>query len=104
MTETVDCWYWNPNLGIEDDLEFVFETLPNGIELRKPVFTIDALDKIINGIKQARKYYLLKSDIPKVLEIIEQVNDLWMNIRYKGRRLAREVLPAVTGFSIEMVE
>lgn len=104
MTETVDCWYWNPNLGIEDDLEFVYETLPNGIELRKPVFTIDALDKIINGIKQARKEYLLKSDIPKVLEVIGQVNDLWMNIRYKGRRLAREVLPAVTGFSIEMVE
>lgn len=104
MSETIDCHFWNPNLGIEDDLEFTYEDVGNGIELRKPVLTIEALDKIISGIKKARQDYLLKSDIPRVLDVIGRVNDLWMNLAYKGRMIAREVLPLVTGFSVEMVE
>jgi hypothetical protein len=104
MGKTIDCHFWNPELGLEDNLEFKYEDVGNNIELKKPVFTVDALDKIINDIKQARQDYLLKIEIPIVLDVIGKVTDLWMDPEYKGRKIAREVLPTVTGFSREMIE
>jgi hypothetical protein len=104
MGQVINCYYWNPNLGIEDNLEFIHENIGRGIELKKPVLTLEALDKIIQGIKQARRDYLLKVDIPTVIDVIGKVNNLWMDLMYKGRKIAREVLPIITGFSIEMVE
>ena len=104
MGKTLDCHFWNPELGLEDNLEFKYEDVGNNIELKKPVFTVDALDIIINDIKQARQDYLLKIEIPIVLDVIGKVTDLWMDPEYKGRKIAREVLPTVTGFSLEMIE
>ena len=49
MAKTIDCHYWNPNLGLEDTLEFQYEDIGNGIVLRKPIFTIKALEKIIKS-------------------------------------------------------
>jgi len=103
MGKTIDCYFWNPDLGLEDELEFTYEDV-GGIKLKKPVFTVDALGKIIDDIKKIRKQYLLAIGIPKVIDVIGQVNDLWMDPKYKGRKIAREVLPTVTGFSVEMVE
>jgi len=104
MGKVINCYYWNPNLGIEDKMDFIYENVGMGIELKKPVFTIEVLDKIIEGIKQARHEYLLNVDIPTVIDVIGRVNKLWMDLMYKGRKIAREVIPLVTGFSIEMVE
>jgi len=104
MSRTIDCHFWNPNLEFTEELEFTYETLDNGIELRRPVLTVESLEVIINGIKQARKDYLEKNSIPNVLDAIGQVNNLWMNFGYNGRKMARDVLPLVTGFSIEMIE
>lgn len=104
MGRTIDCHFWNPELGLEDSLEFTYEDIGNNIELKKPVFTINALNKIINNIKQARQNYLLKIEIPTVLNVIEKVTNIWMDPEYKGRKIAREVLPTVTGFSLEMIE
>jgi hypothetical protein len=104
MGKTVECYFWNPNLGLEDELDFTYDDVGNGIELKKPVFTTDSLDKIINSLKQVRKDYLLKIDIPTVFDAIEKVTNRWMNPNYEGRKIAREVLPTVTGFSIEMLE
>ena len=88
MGKTIDCHFWNPELGLEDSLEFKYEDVGNNIELKKPVFTVDALDKIINDIKQARQDYLLKIEIPIVLDVIGKVTDLWMDPEYKGRKSA----------------
>ena len=104
MGRIVECYFWNPNLGLEDNLEFSYDDVGNGIELKKPVFTTDALEKIINSIKQSRNDYLLKIDIPTVFDAIEKVTNRWMDPNYKGRQIAREVLPTVTGFSLEMLE
>jgi len=104
MGKTIDCHFWNPNLGLEDSLEFTYEDIGNNIELKRPVFTVKALDKIINSIKQARQNYLLKIDVPTVFDVIEKVTNKWSDPDYKGRKIAREVLPTVTGFSLEMIE
>jgi hypothetical protein len=104
MTKTINCYFWNPELGLEDSLEFIYEYIGNGIELKKPVFTIGSLDTIINSIKQARNDYLLKIDIPVVLDVIEKVTDLWADINYNGRKIANDILPIITGFSKEMID
>jgi len=104
MGKTIDCHFWNPELDLEDKLEYTYEDKGNNIELKKPVFTVGALKKIIDSIKQVRQDYLLKIDIPTVLEVIDKVTNMWMDPDYKGRTIAREVLPTVTGFSLEMIE
>ncbi|MFE3845453.1 acyl-CoA reductase [Thermoplasmatota archaeon] len=104
MGKIIDCHFWNPNLELEDTLEFQYEDIGNGIELRKPIFTIEALNKIIESIKKSRKNYLKKIDIPYIIDVIGKITELWMNTEYKGRKISREILPTVTGFSIEMLE
>jgi len=104
MGKTIDCHYWNPNLGLDDTLEFQYEDVGNGIELRKPIFTIKSLDIIIDSIKESRKNYLLKIEIPHIIDVIDKVTELWMNPDYHGRKIARDILPTVTGFSVEMIE
>ena len=104
MGRTIDCYFWNPDLGLEDSLEFTYKDIGNNIELKKPVFTTNALEKIIDNIKQARQNYLLKIEIPTVLNVIDKVTNIWTDSEYKGRKIARDVLPTVTGFSLEMIE
>jgi len=100
----IECYFWNPSLDLDEGLDFTFENIGNDIELKMPIFTNKALDKIINSIKQARKEYLLKAGIPQVIDCIGKVTELWMDPNYHGRKIALEVLPTVTGFSVEMLE
>lgn len=104
MAQMVDCFYWDPDIRFETKLSFTTEEISKGLLLRKPGFTIEALQKIIDRIKTARQEYLRTHDIPAVLDTIDTVNALWRDPVYHGRKTAREVLPAVTGFSIEMIE
>ncbi|MBN1281016.1 MAG: hypothetical protein JXA00_05140 [Candidatus Thermoplasmatota archaeon] len=104
MGTTIKCYFWDPSLGINDDIEFLSEDAGNDITLVKPILTEEALKKIIQGIKTARNEYLLTLDIPQILDILGKVNDRWMDPSYEGRRLTREILPTITGFSVEMLE
>ena len=40
MVSTIDCHFWNPNLDLEDKLDFTYQVFDNGIELKKPILTI----------------------------------------------------------------
>ncbi len=104
MGRVLDCFFWDPAITFDEELRFVSEDIGSGISLRKPVFTIEMLKRIIERIKSARKEYLGSHDIPAVLEMIDRVNTFWRNPSYQGRKIAREVLPIVTGFSAEMIE
>ncbi len=104
MNKTINCFFWNPHLRIEKDLEFTYEDIGDGIELKKPVLTVEILDKILESIKQMRRNYLLTIDIPSVIDTIDKVNNLWMDPKYNGRKIAKEILPTLTGFSVEMIE
>ncbi|DAC72600.1 MAG TPA: hypothetical protein DSN98_04500 [Thermoplasmata archaeon] len=104
MGRTVDCFFWDSSLRFDQELSFTSEDIGGGITLRKPVFTREALEKIIDRIKKSRQEYLRTHDIPAVLDVIDKVNVLWTDSSYHGRKIARDVLPTVTGFSIEMIE
>jgi hypothetical protein len=104
MEHMVDCFFWDSKIQFDSELSFTTEDIGNGITLCKPVFTVEALEKIIDRIKTARQEYLRTHDIPAVLDTIDKVNALWRDSSYHGRIIARDVLPTVTGFSIEMIE
>jgi hypothetical protein len=92
MGQTIDCFFWDPAIRFDQELQFVSEEIGNGITLRKPVFTVEVLKKIIDRIKTARQEYLHTHDIPAVLDVIDKVNALWMNPSSHGRKIARDVL------------
>jgi hypothetical protein len=104
MGQAIECHFWDPAIQFDHELSFTSEDIGGGFTLRKPVFTVEILEKIIERIKQARQEYLRTHDIPEVLDTIDTVNALWRNPAYHGRITARDVLPTVTGFSIEMIE
>ena len=104
MGHVLDCFFWDPAIRFNQKIQIVSEDIGNGITLKKPIFTTEALEKIIIHIKNVQKEYVRTHDIPAVLETIDTVNALWMDPTYKGRKIAREVLPTVTGFSVEMIE
>ena len=104
MGKTIDCYYWDRSLGLEDEIDFTYEDIGNEIELKRPVFTNSSLEKIIESLKKARNEYLLKIDVPTVLDVIENVTNKWADPNYKRRKIALNVLPTVTGFSPEMIE
>ena len=104
MGKTIECYFWNPELDLEDKLDFNYQDIGNGIELKRPIFSNDALDKIITDLKKKRKEFLLKMGIANILDIIGKVTDQWMNSDYSRRKFALEILPTVTGFSVEMLE
>ncbi len=104
MGKTVDCYFWDSHIRFDSEVRFTSEDIGKGIILRKPVFSIEILQKIIDRIKTARQDYLRTHDIPAILDTIDKVNAFWRDPTYHGRKTAREVLPVVTGFSIEMIE
>jgi hypothetical protein len=103
MTQIVECYFWSSILELEDTLEFEYQNIGEGIELKKPIFDIKSLEKIISGLKDARTK-LLSRDVVSTLESIDRVTDLWLNPNYEKRKKAMKLLPMTTGFSSEMIE
>jgi len=104
MSKTIKCYFWNPELDLEDKLDFNYQDIGHGIELKKPVLTTDVLEKIIIDLKQKRKDHLLNMGIANIIDTIDKVTDQWMNPDYTRRKFALDVLPKVTGFSVQMLE
>ncbi|MBU1941818.1 MAG: hypothetical protein KKC68_08600, partial [Candidatus Thermoplasmatota archaeon] len=72
--------------------------------LRTPILTKKIVEEILTDVKKQREHYLCTTDIPTILDSIGEVTEQWLNPLYKGRQLAREILPVVTGFSKEMID
>jgi hypothetical protein len=93
MSKTIKCYFWNPELDLEDKLDFNYQDIGHGIELKKPVLTTDVLEKIIIDLKQKRKDHLLNMGIAKIIDTIDKVTDPWMTPDYTRRKFALDVLP-----------
>ena len=104
MTTTIDTHYWNPNLKLSQKVEFSTKKINSQFDLRTPILTKTLIKEILTDIKKQRDQYLCSTDIPTILDTIGQVTEQWLNPMYKGRILARKVLPTITGFSEEMID
>lgn len=104
MGKIIKCYFWNPELDLEDKLDFNYQDIGHGIKLKKPVLTTNVLDKIITDLKLKRKEHLLNMGIANIIDVIDKVTEQWMNPNYTRRKFALDVLPIVTGFSVQMLE
>ncbi len=104
MGQTVTCSYWDPSLRFDEEVSFTEEPLAGGVILRKPVLTVKAVGTILSHIRKVRDEYLCTLDIPTILDVIGAANERWMDPSSAERANAEAVLPAVTGFSPEMIQ
>ena len=104
MSKTIDCYFWNPNLELEEKIDFNYHDIGHEIELKKPILTTDVLDKIMSDLKLKRKEHLLNMSIADIIDVIDKVTAQWMDPGYIRRKFALDVLPTVTGFSAQMLE
>jgi hypothetical protein len=71
--------------------------------LRVPALTVRELSTVLDAITAARDGYL--ADLP-VLEIVARLDKavgLWLDPAFPPRRLAEDLLPAITGYSPPMI-
>jgi hypothetical protein len=92
---------------IEADIE-KFTTLEFGqdgtaVKMHSPVITPSLVSKIIAELKEAREDYLVGLPVYEIIGTIDKVVRLWGDHDYPPRKLADELLPTITGFSVPMV-
>lgn len=104
MEKIIDTHYWNPHLKLSKKIEFKYSPIGTDFKLRTPILTKKIIKEILEDLKKQREKHLLTSDIPTILDTISSVTEQWLDPMYKGRQLAKEILPLITGFSTEMIE
>jgi len=104
MEQIIDTHFWNPHLKLSKKIEYKYTLIGTNFKLRTPILTQKIVKEILVDLKKQRERFLLTSDIPTILDTIDTVTEHWLDPMYKGRALAREILPFITGFSSEMIE
>lgn len=104
MEKIIDTHFWNPHLKLSEPIEYKYKLICPNYKLRTPILTQKSVEEIIVDVKNQREQYLLNADIPTILDTIQTVTEKWLDPMYKGRILAKEILPYITGFSPEMIE
>lgn len=72
-------------------------------DLYLPVMTPGLLAQVIAAITQARDAYLARLSVARIVDTIDAVVRRWLDPDYPLRKEAEALLPAVTGYSPEMV-
>jgi len=104
MEQIIDTHFWNPHLKLSKPMEYTYTSIGQNFKLRTPILTKKSVEEIIADLKKQRERYFFTSDIPTILDTINTVTERWLDPMYKGRLLAKDILPPITGFSSEMIE
>lgn len=85
-----------------------FTALPFGedqdrITIEAPVATTGLLASAIERITASRDDYLANLPMARIIEAIDSAISCWLDPSYHLRRIAEELLPAVTGYSRPMI-
>jgi hypothetical protein len=89
----------------EADLQHweIMEYDGGAVRLRVPVLTPAALERLLDHLREARGRYLAETPVLEIVRAIDRAAALFMDPDHPPRRLAEAVLPAVTGYSPEMI-
>jgi hypothetical protein len=87
----------------ENTTKEVVERQDDRLEFEFPIFD---KDMVLNAAEQlaSRKRRAHDRDVDELLEIIDQVGDLWLNPNYDLRKEVLEVIPMMSGQSRELCE
>jgi hypothetical protein len=92
-------YFLPPQIKVRDWTTLFFDRL----EIEVPVLTPDLVSSITDHLLAAHNRILAKKSVIKILKIFDQTIRQWQRPHDRRRELALKILPAITGFSSEMI-
>lgn len=74
-----------------------------GVVLRMPVVTPELVELVATRLLEAQAAFLAERPVMEIVDVLGRVMSRWYEPDHPGRRLAEELLPAITGYAPEMV-
>ena len=74
-----------------------------GVSLAMPVVTPELIDLVARRLLAAQAAYLSERPVMEIVDVLGRSMSRWYEPGHPGRRLAEELLPAITGYAPEMV-
>ncbi len=93
-----------PGVALDDTTDVDYKTGDVSARLQVPSVTPTLIEEAIATATAARDGYLAGLSTRRVIEVIDAAVTRWLDPDYPLRRLAEELLPAVTGYSTAMLE
>ena len=82
-----------------------FQTTTFGpIQIKTPALTTTTLSALVNHLQTAQERYLIHQPVERLLSICDEAVARWLKPDDPHRRQAEEALPAITGFSPQMIK
>ncbi len=89
--------------SIEKEMEFS-EKKVNDYTLLLPNINQDNIKEIVTGLKENRKKHIANMPFPEIAKIYGAVSRTWSDNNYEKKKIALELLPALTNLSPELIE
>jgi hypothetical protein len=105
-TIEVSGYYLPPRLQ-EEIKTFRTEVYKNDsitVHLKIPVVTRAIVEELTDQLKKNREEYLSQLPIERIIAILDEASQRWLDRDYPYRKVALQTIPVVTGFSREVVE
>ena len=74
-----------------------------GVSLRVPIVTPELVDLVAERLLAAQAAHLAERSVMEIVDALGRVMSRWYEPGHPGRRLAEDLLPAITGYAPEMV-
>lgn len=89
--------------SLEKEMEFS-EKRVNDYNLLLPNINQENIKEIVTGLKENRKKYLADMPFPEIAKAYGEVSRTWSDNKYEKKKIALELLPALTNLSPELIE
>jgi hypothetical protein len=73
------------------------------VHLKVPLVTRAFVEVLADYLKKQREAYLAQLPLKKIIQVLDEASRRWLDPDYPPRQLALKTIPAVTGFSPEVV-
>jgi hypothetical protein len=96
--------FFLPQLGAEELKQLEWTTRCWGeVALRLPTVTPELVNRVCDRLLEAQASHLADRPVMDIADVLGRAVARWYDPEYPWRRLAEELLPAITGYAPEMV-
>jgi len=74
------------------------------VHLKTPPATPGLVGELARHLKKNREKYLVRMPIERIVDVLDKASQRWLDSAYPYRKLALQIIPAITGFSPEAIE